>query len=122
MSWGPNLLIKQGAKLVQEWNDVVVELKAEDRRELVEQCRNRLIPREMAGDESNAGIPASDLSSQAGAILRALKNDEPVGLDALVDQFGDVSMSEIMATLFELELGGLVRQLPGKSYIKVWGE
>ena len=22
MSWGPNLLIKQGAKLVQEWNDV----------------------------------------------------------------------------------------------------
>ena len=27
MSWGPNLLIKQGAKLVQEWNDVVVELE-----------------------------------------------------------------------------------------------
>ena len=25
MSWGPNLLIKQGAKLVQDWNDVVVE-------------------------------------------------------------------------------------------------
>ena len=24
MSWGPNLLIKQGAKLVQDWNDVVV--------------------------------------------------------------------------------------------------
>ena len=42
MSWGPNLLIKQGAKLVQEWNDVVVELKPEDRRRLVEQCRNRL--------------------------------------------------------------------------------
>jgi len=34
MSWGPNLLIKQGAKLVQEWNDVVVELKPEDRRRL----------------------------------------------------------------------------------------
>ena len=26
MSWGPNLLIKQGAKLVQDWNDVVVDL------------------------------------------------------------------------------------------------
>ncbi len=35
MSWGPNLLIKLGAKLVQEWNDVVVELKPEDRRRLV---------------------------------------------------------------------------------------
>ena len=42
MSWGPNLLIKQGAKLVQEWNDVVVELKPEDRRWLVDRCRNRL--------------------------------------------------------------------------------
>jgi DNA processing protein len=30
MSWGPNLLIKQGAKLVQEWNDVVTELRPED--------------------------------------------------------------------------------------------
>ena len=29
LSWGPNLLIKQGAKLVQDWNDVVVELPAE---------------------------------------------------------------------------------------------
>ena len=35
MSWGPNLLIKQGAKLVQEWNDVVVELSPEDRRRLI---------------------------------------------------------------------------------------
>ena len=35
MSWGPNLLIKQGAKLVQEWNDVLVELPAETRRALI---------------------------------------------------------------------------------------
>ena len=35
MSWGPNLLIKQGAKLVQEWNDVLVELQPEDRRRLI---------------------------------------------------------------------------------------
>ena len=37
MSWAPNLLIKQGAKLVQEWNDVVVELSPEDRRRLITQ-------------------------------------------------------------------------------------
>ena len=35
MSWGPNLLIKQGAKLVQDWNDVVAELPPEDRRRLI---------------------------------------------------------------------------------------
>ena len=34
LSWGPNLLIKQGAKLVQDWNDVVAELPPQDRRRL----------------------------------------------------------------------------------------
>ena len=34
-SWGPNLLIKQGAKLVQDWNDVVVDLPVEVRRSRV---------------------------------------------------------------------------------------
>src|SRR5205807_3964430 len=29
LSWGPNLLIKQGAKIVQDWNDVVAELPPE---------------------------------------------------------------------------------------------
>src|SRR5207249_2296326 len=42
MSWGPNLLIKQGAKLVQEWNDVVTELKVADRRHLASLVRKQL--------------------------------------------------------------------------------
>jgi DNA processing protein len=122
MSWGPNLLIKQGAKLVQEWNDVVTELKAEDRRRLVEQCRNRLNQNEKSGDESNAAFPASEVNSNARAILKVLKHDAPVGLDALIDAIEGLGASDIIAALFELELGGMVRQLPGKSYIKVWGE
>ena len=43
LSWGPNLLIKQGAKLVQDWNDVIVELPAEVRRQLIERGRTRLL-------------------------------------------------------------------------------
>ena len=42
MSWGPNLLIKQGAKLVQDWNDVVTELKPEDRRWLANRLRKQM--------------------------------------------------------------------------------
>ncbi len=122
MSWGPNLLIKQGAKLVQEWNDVVMELKGEDRRRLVEQCRNRLNPRELAGGESQEAAGASDLSSYSKAILKALKHDGPVALDSLMDAVEGMSASDVLAALFELELSGLVRQLPGKSYIKVWGD
>jgi DNA processing protein len=59
MSWGPNLLIKQGAKLVQEWNEVVVELYPEDRQRLVSQCRNRL---NLQGDSENATTGASKSS------------------------------------------------------------
>src|ERR1700681_593179 len=122
MSWGPNLLIKQGAKLVHEWNDVIVELKPEDRRRLVEQCRKRLDLNENKSDETNIDTPASVMGSQGRNILRQLRPDSPVGLDNLIESMGGVSSSEVIAALFELELAGLVRQLPGKSYIRVWTE
>jgi DNA processing protein len=122
MSWGPNLLIKQGAKLVQEWNDVVTELKGEDRRRLVEQCRNLLNLNEKIGDESRGVNLASEINGNSRAILKALRHDAPVGLDALIDSLEGLGASDIIASLFELELGGMVRQLPGKSYIKVWAE
>jgi DNA processing protein len=120
MSWGPNLLIKQGAKLVQEWNDVVVELKAEDRRRLADRFRNCLNLKE---GESNAPLQSSlplGLDGTARAILNYVKPDAPVALDHLVENLAGTSPSEIIAALFELELAGLVRQLPGKSFIKVW--
>lgn len=124
MSWGPNLLIKQGAKLVQEWNDVVVELKPEDRRRLVGRLRNRLKTEEKNDDESPMPSPASlttrEATPIARAVLGALKTDAPVALDHLVDTLGGTSPSEIIATLFELELAGLVRQVPGKSFLRVW--
>ena len=120
MSWGPNLLIKQGAKLVQEWNDVIVELKPEDRRRLVNQCRNRLNLNDNKSEETNAANPASVVSSAGLDILRRLRPDSPLGLDNLIESLEGVSSSEAIAALFELELAGLVRQLPGKSYIRVW--
>jgi len=42
MSWGPNLLIKDGgAKLVQEWSDITNELPAAVRRELVTKAQKK---------------------------------------------------------------------------------
>ena len=125
MSWGPNLLIKQGGKLVQEWNDVVVELKAEDRQWLVERCRNRL---NLNGDivgESNDPKQSSlsfGTNPTSRALLNQLKPDAPITLDHLVETLAGTSPSEIIAALFELELAGLVRQLPSKSFIKVWAD
>jgi DNA processing protein len=126
MSWGPNLLIKQGAKLVQEWNDVVTELKPEDRRRLVEQCRNRLKIGDLKGDESpdasRTSIGIGPMQGVARAVLGALKLDAAIGLDQLMETVEQASPSEVIAVLFELELAGLVRQVPGKRYIRVWAD
>jgi DNA processing protein len=126
LSWGPNLLIKQGAKLVQEWNDVVAELKPEVRRELLGTERKRLNINENDPGETTGRGSASILNSLAQAILKLLEPDASKGLDLLIEQviehFEGASPSEIIAALFELELGGLVRQLPGKCYIRVWAD
>jgi DNA processing protein len=126
MSWGPNLLIKQGAKLVQEWNDVVTELKPEDRRRLVDQCRNRLKEHGLELSESTAANPASittgPMQGVARAVLGVLKLDLAIGLDHLIETVGQASPSEVIAVLFELELAGLVRQVPGKRYMRVWAD
>jgi DNA processing protein len=122
MSWGPNLLIKQGAKLVQEWNDVVVELKAEDRIRLADHCRKQLNLGEKLTAESSDSAGASITSVIARSVLKALKPDIPAGLDDLVETIPGASPSEVIAALFELEMSGLVRQLPGKSFIRVWAD
>ena len=131
MSWGPNLLIKQGAKLVQDWNDVVVDLPQTDQRRLIDQGRQRILALEgNPGSESFGADPASNPTSsqqlpepQARAVQRVLQNlkiDAPVHLDALVETISDMSPSEIIASLFELEIMGLVRQQPGRNFVKVW--
>ena len=119
MSWGPNLLVKQGAKLVQEWNDVLVELPAEIRRALIAKAQARAgqIPLEINGEQSSV---ADEIGAASRTVLARLKPDLPIHLDELVETFDTLTSSEIIAALFELEMLGLVRQLPGKNFVKVW--
>jgi DNA processing protein len=117
MSWGPNLLIKQGAKLVQEWNDVVAELEPQDRRRLIAAGQRSLgveVPE--AGQRS----PETPQTVLAKALLSKLHVDTSVHLDTLLESLDDHSSSEVIAALFELEMLGHVRQLPGKNFVKVW--
>jgi DNA processing protein len=125
MSWGPNLLIKQGAKLIQDWNDVVSELPVEAQKRLIDAGRQRIM---------NQGLGASVASSTpAGAsqapdpnqkvkraVLLQLKVDVSIHLDTLVEACDEVSPSEIISALFEMEIQGLVKQLPGRNFIKAW--
>lgn len=125
LSWGPNLLIKQGAKLVQDWNDVIVDLPAEIRRQLIQEGKERLLNQGVSDKSASSGeSQASLLSGPEGEVgrkvLQRLKPDAPVHLDDLVDGMDGCSASELIAALFELEMLGLAKQLPGKNFVRVW--
>ena len=122
MSWGPNLLIKQGcAKLVQEWTDLTEELPVAARRDLVERARQKVL-----ADEDGpflapvADAPEEPLKQLARKLLSKLQIDVPQQLDSLLESFEGASSSELIAALFDLEMSGLIRQLPGKQFVKVW--
>ena len=113
-SWGPNTLIKQGAKLVATWEDVWEELSTDIQRALDAQRQN-----ESPEAETASLFPDDAISPHEKKILRLLKQDESTHIDQLVESLEDeISASEIFAALFELELNGKVRQLPGKNFVK----
>lgn len=113
-SWGPNTLIKQGAKLVATWEDVWEELP--------ENIRLALAPvRDQSQPPGTASLFGDDgeLSPHEKKIFAILKADEAVHIDEIVERLEpDISASEIFAALFELELGGKIKQMPGKNFVK----
>ena len=113
-SWGPNTLIKQGAKLVATWEDVWEELPAD-----VQAALSAMQPNESAEPETASLFPDEVTSPHEKKILKLLKADESTHIDQLVELLEDeISASEIFAALFELELNGKIRQLPGKNFVK----
>jgi DNA processing protein len=113
-SWGPNTLIKQGAKLVATWEDIWEELPP--------QVRLTLQPE--GASESQTGQTASlfqeaELSPHEKKIFALLKADESTHIDEIVERLEPaLSSSDIFAALFELELSGKVKQLPGKNFVR----
>jgi DNA processing protein len=122
MSWGPNLLIKSGgAKLVQEWNDVTNELPAPIRRDLITRAQQKMLLEGIPLDEEPPSpTPEEPLKALARRLLGVLQVDVPKQLDALLETFEGVSSSELISALFDLEMSGSARQLPGKNFVKVW--
>ena len=115
-SWGPNTLIKQGAKLTATWEDVWEELPAAVKRQLESE------PGSQASDERPSGSSSlfdETLTPREKKILAVLKQDALTHIDEIIERLEpEVSSSEIFAALFELELNGKIKQLPGKNYVK----
>jgi DNA processing protein len=113
-SWGPNTLIKQGAKLVATWEDVWEDLPQDVRLALTPPASP-----ESPGGQSASLFPEDGLPPHEKRLLSLLKADETTHIDELVEKLeNEMSSSEIFAALFELELTGKVRQMPGKNFVK----
>ncbi len=119
-AWGPNTLIKQGAKLTATWEDIWEDLPSQVRLALEDE-------RAGAGPgESKSGGTASLFNDTAmpaheRIVFERLRHDESTQLDGLIEQLEpELTSAEIFTALFELELAGRVRQLPGKNYVRAF--
>ena len=69
------------------------------------------------GGAGNGGLPP--LGDHERAVLQQLQADEATQLDELLERLeGDLGSGEVFTALFELELAGRVRQMPGKNYVR----
>jgi DNA processing protein len=79
---------------------------------------------EREGLASNEPAAASLFSEEPlppheSRLLSVLRPDEALQIDEIMEKLeAELSSSEIFTALFELELAGRVRQLPGKNYVK----
>jgi DNA processing protein len=113
-SWTPNTLIKQGAKLVATWEDVWEDLSSEVRLELE--------PEETSASKAGAQaslLPDPAMRAEEAMVLEVLRADDSLQIDEVLELLEtQLTSSEVFTALFELELAGRIRCLPGKHYVR----
>jgi DNA processing protein len=113
-SWTPNTLIKQGAKLVATWEDVWEDLPSQVRLELEAEA-----PAASNRESTASLLPEPVLRPQEAMVLEVLRTDESLQIDEILEKMeAQLTSSEVFTALFELEMAGRVRQLPGKNYVR----
>jgi DNA processing protein len=107
-SFGPNYLIKQGAKLVQVWRDIVEELPAEVRHAILER------------EDTRPGKPPELdlLTPEESNILEMLAYDQAVQFDRILTKSG-MTVPQLSALLLNLEMQGRLRQVPGNLFVRI---
>jgi DNA processing protein len=130
-AWGPNTLIKQGAKLTATWEDIWEELPSQIRLELEGRdgdpqgaqtdlfASSEGVTASLLRTGSAALPPGPPLSPAESAVYGLLRLDEALHMEELLEQLeGQVTSAEVFTALFELELNNHIRQLPGKNYVR----
>jgi DNA processing protein len=113
-SWTPNTLIKQGAKLTATWEDVWEDLPSQVRLEL-----EAYAPVESKSETTASLLPDPVLRPQESMVLEVLRSDASLQIDEILDLLEtQLTSSEVFTALFELEMAGRVRCMPGKNYVR----
>ena len=108
LSKGANKLIKDGAKLTEDVEDILSEFEY-------------LLPK-TATEAAEPGLggggtkPALQLSEIEEKVMAQVSNEE-VAIDEIIRASG-LTTACVSATLLALEMKRLVRQLPGKQYVR----
>jgi DNA processing protein len=113
-SWTPNTLIKQGAKLTATWEDVWEDLTSQVRLELEGGA-----PIESKTETTASLLPEPGLRPQEAMVLEVLRCDASLQIDEILEALEtQLTSSEVFTALFELEMAGRIRGLPGKNYVR----
>lgn len=99
-SKGPHKLIRQGAKLIENYQDILVELS---------------IPQ--LADTELATATDQHWSETERKVL-AVMSREPLHVDQIVRRCG-LASAQLNSILIQLELNGAVKRFPGQLYLKV---
>jgi DNA processing protein len=64
-------------------------------------------------------LPDPVLRPEEAIVLEVLRSDASLQIDEILELVEtQLTSSEVFTALFELELAGRVRQLPGKNYVR----
>lgn len=112
-SYGTNYLIKSGAKLVQQWQDVVAELPAE--------IAARILPpptdKRARSAEPQPQLAPAGLSENELKVWNSLSADIETHIDQLMAKT-ELGFGDLNSALVSLDIKDLIRVLPGKNYAR----
>ncbi|MFN2500468.1 MAG: DNA-processing protein DprA [Pyrinomonadaceae bacterium] len=113
-SFGTNYLIKSGAKLVQQWQDVVAELPSEIAASILPP---KIDSAAANGNNRQPDLVPADMSENEQKVWAVLSPDESTHIDILLETTG-LSFGDLNNALVALDIRDLVRVLPGKHYAR----
>jgi DNA processing protein len=115
-SSGTNQLIKDGAKLVETVDDIMEELKIVEIKPLAGEAK---VNKDKAIAKKAQAYVYSSLTEDERKVYKIL-SDEPLHIDKVGSE-AVLAASKLSKVMLSLQLKGLIKELPGKQFIRKAG-